>query len=93
MFIISLIISGLILINLVFIGVNCDSQIILGVFDNGDVSKIGKVPLMIYISLLLVFALSIIIPTYIKEKKINFNLYMAYLLLEFVLNILPYFGN
>lgn len=92
-FIASIVLSIFIIVHLFIIGFTNDSEIVLGTFADGKVSSIGKISLIIYISLLMVFALGIIIPNYIKEKKINFNLFMAYLILEIVLNILPYFGN
>jgi len=89
----SLAISFLIIIHLFIIGFTFDSQIIIAELDNGNVNSMSKISLMIYISLLMVFTLGLMIPSYIKKKKINFNLFMAYLIFEMALNILPYFGN
>jgi len=93
LFIMSLAISFLIIIHLFIIGFTFDSQIIIAELDNGNVNSMSKISLMIYISLLMVFTLGLMIPSYIKKKKINFNLFMAYLIFEMALNILPYFGN
>lgn len=86
-------ISFLVLCHLLIIGTSFDSQIIIGEFSNGNISSISKTSLIFYISALMVFALLVIIPNYIKEKKVNENLFIAYLILEIVLNILPYFYN
>ena len=91
LFIISIVISAIILIHLFFIGFMCPNEIILGSFNNGKVSSIKKVSLILYILGLFIFYLVAMLPTYIKEKSINFNLFMAYVLLEILLNILPYF--
>ena len=93
LFIISIVISAIVLIHLFIIGFMCPNEIILGTFNNGKVSSIKKISLILYISLLLVFYLIAMLPTYIKEKNINFNLFMAFILLEILLNILPYFGS
>lgn len=93
LFIISIVISAIVLIHLFIIGFMCPNEIILGTFNNGKVSSIKKISLILYISLLLVFYLIAMLPTYIKEKSINFNLFMAFILLEILLNILPYFGS
>ena len=92
LFIISIVISLLVTIHLFVIGFTCESEIILGTFQNGNVSSIKKITLMIYIVLLMVFSLLAMIPNYIKEKQVNFNLFMFYLILEIVLNVLPYFN-
>ena len=86
-------ISILVLCHLLIIGISFDSQIIIGEFSNENISSISKTSLIFYISALMVFALLVIIPNYIKEKKVNENLFIAYLILEIVLNILPYFYN
>lgn len=91
LFITSIIVSITILIHLFIIGFTCESTIILGEFNNGRVSSISKISLIIYISLLMLVSLIVIIPTYLKEKKVNINLFMAFLILEIVLNVLPYF--
>lgn len=91
-FIISIVLSILITLHLFIIGFTCNNEIVFGTFENGNVSSINKVSLMIYISLLMIFALLVIIPTYIKEKHVNYNLFMFYLILEIVLNVLPYFN-
>jgi hypothetical protein len=93
LFIISIVISAIVLIHLFIIGFMCPNEIILGTFNNGKVSSIKKISLILYISLLLIFYLIAMLPTYIKEKNINFNLFMAFILLEILLNILPYFGS
>ena len=93
LFIISIVISSFVLIHLFIIGFMCPNEIVLGSFNNGKVSSIKKISLILYISLLLVFYLIAMLPTYIKEKSINFNLFMAFILLEILLNILPYFGS
>ena len=93
LFIISIVISAIVLIHLFIIGFMCPNEIVLGSFNNGKVSSIKKISLILYISLLLVFYLIAMLPTYIKEKNINFNLFMAFILLEILLNILPYFGS
>ena len=93
LFIISIVISAIVLIHLFIIGFMCPNEIVLGSFNNGKVSSIKKISLILYISLLLVFYLIAMLPTYIKEKSINFNLFMAFILLEILLNILPYFGS
>ena len=93
LFIISIVISTIVLIHLFIIGFMCSNEIVLGTFNNGKVSSIKKISLILYISLLLVFYLIAMLPTYIKEKNINFNLFMAFILLEILLNILPYFGS
>lgn len=93
LFIISIVISAIVLIHLFIIGFMCPNEIILGTFNNGKVSSIKKISLILYISLLLIFYLIAMLPTYIKEKSINFNLFMAFILLEILLNILPYFGS
>lgn len=92
LFIVSIVISFLVFIHLFIIGFTCESEILLGSFQNGNQSSIKKISLMIYISLLMIFGLLVIIPSYLKEKKINFNFFMAYLLLELVFNALPYFS-
>lgn len=92
LFIVSIVISFLVFIHLFIIGFTCESEILLGSFQNGNQSSIKKISLMIYISLLMIFGLLVIIPSYLKEKKINFNFFMAYLLLELVFNALPYFN-
>lgn len=93
LFIISIVISAIILIHLFIIGFICPNEIVLGSFNNGKVSSIKKVSLILYIIGLLVFYLIAMLPTYIKEKNVNFNLFMAFILLEILLNILPYFGS
>ena len=75
LFIISIVISAIVLIHLFIIGFMCPNEIILGTFNNGKVSSIKKISLILYISLLLVFYLIAMLPTYIKEKSINFNLF------------------
>lgn len=91
LFICSILISVMVLFHLFIIGFTCDDQVIIGAFDNGNVNSISKLSLMLYISVLMIFSMIVIIPNYIKEKKVNDNLFMAYLILEIVLNILPYF--
>ena len=93
LFIISIVISAIILIHLFVIGFMFPNEIVLGTFNNGNVSSIKKVSLIIYIIGLLIFYLIAMLPTYIKEKNINFNLFMAFILLEILLNVLPYFGS
>ena len=91
LFISSIVISFIVMIHLFVIGIMFPSEIILANF-NDKVSSITKVSLILYICLLMVFYFIASLPTYIKEKEINFNLFMAYFILEVVLNILPYFG-
>lgn len=93
LFIISIVISAIILIHLFIIGFICPNEIVLGSFNNGKESSIKKVSLILYIIGLLAFYLIAMLPTYIKEKSVNFNLFMAFILLEILLNILPYFGR
>lgn len=93
LFIISILISILISGHLFVIGFYFENEIILGVFSNGNTSSISKLSLMLFISIIMVLYFLIIIPNYIKEKKINDNLFMAYLIFEIILNILPYFGK
>lgn len=90
LFIISIVISILVTIHLFIIGFNSDSIIVLAKNSDGSLRTMKKITLMIYISLFVIFALGIIIPNYIKEKKVNTNLLIAYLIFELALNILPY---
>lgn len=92
LFIISIVFSFVVFIHLFVIGFTCDSEIILGTFQNGNQSSIKKVSLLIYISLLMIFSLIVIIPNYLKDKRVNFNMFMAYILLELFMNLLPYFS-
>ena len=77
LFIISIVISAIILIHLFFIGFMCPNEIILGSFNNGKVSSIKKVSLILYIIGLLVFYLIAMLPTYIKEKSVNLTNWLS----------------
>ena len=90
LFITSLVISFLVVVHLFIIGFISDDIIILAKTGNGELRTMSKVSLMIYVILILIFALGIIIPNYIKEKKVNSNLLFAYLIFELAMNILPY---
>lgn len=92
MFILSIVISAIVFIHLFIIGFMYPNEFVLGSFSNGKVSSITKLSLIVYISLLMIFYYIAMLPSYIKDKSINFNLFMAYIILEIVLNILPYFG-
>lgn len=92
LFISSIVISALVIIHLFIIGFICPSEIVIATFTDGKVSSITKVSLILYITLLMLFYFIASIPTYIKDKEVNFNLFMAYIILEVVLNVLPYFG-
>ena len=93
LFIISIVISAIILIHLLIIGFNCPNEIVIGTFNNGKVSSIKKITLILYISGLMTFYLIAMLPKYINDKNVDFNLFMAFILFEILLNILPYFGE
>ncbi len=92
LFTLSIVITILIITHLVFIGISLESKIVLGHFANGNEYVLSKTNLIFFIGLLMIFSMTIINLNYIKEKKVNENLFLAYLILEIVLNILPYFN-